>query len=89
MGNNKPIYSAKKSGRLPEHGTLVKIKARILQKEKCGGFFVKQHHIDCREPKIKGEYVGCVLGAGGDVWWIQHEGTGEIGAYLFDEVTDL
>lgn len=23
MGNNKPIYSAKKSGRLPEHGTLV------------------------------------------------------------------
>lgn len=52
----------------------------------CGGFFVKQKYIDARKA-APGIYRGFVAGAGGDVWWIEHE-DGSVGAYMFTEVSD-
>jgi hypothetical protein len=83
----KPIAESKKTTTLPEHGTLVKIKSKRLPPEKCGGFFVKQKHIDARIPKENGEYVGWVAGGGGDLWWVKHD-DGLIGCYLHTEVID-
>lgn len=72
---------------LPEIGTKLRIKKRILPNDKCGGFLVKQHHIDVRRPGEEAEYAGYVPGAGGDIWWVRHQ-DGSIGAYTFDEITN-
>lgn len=81
------IEESKSKNQLPTYGTPCKITDKILPEKECGGFFVKPKHIECRKPSVNGIYSGWVPGAGGDVWWIEHE-DGTVGAYLYDEVTD-
>ena len=52
----RPIAKSKKHMRLPENGAPVKIKSKILPNEKCGGFFVKEKHIQCRRKSENGVY---------------------------------
>lgn len=84
----RPIEKAKKSSGLPEIGTALRIKKRIAPTEKCGGFLVKQEYLKARRPSEDAQYAGWVAGAGGDVWWIRHQ-DGSIGAYSYDEITDI
>lgn len=83
----RTISESKSMNRLPENGTLCKITSKILPQKECGGFFVKEKHIECRKPSINGIYRGWVPGAGGDIWWIEHE-DGTVGAYTYEEVID-
>jgi hypothetical protein len=83
-----PVRQARRTSRLPVYGSKVKIKNKITPMNECGGFLVKGNHILCRRPNEQGEYNGWVPGAGGDIWWIKHS-DGTIGAYTFDELTDI
>lgn len=82
-----PIKDAKEKGVLPELFTPVKTISNLVSAETAEGFFVKQVHIACRKPNEFGKYRGYVAGAGGDVWWIEHN-DGSIGAYMYDEIID-
>lgn len=84
----KPIKRAKDSMTLPPIGTKVKIKAKILPKDECGGFLVKEKCVQARKPKTNGVYVGYVSGAGGDLWWIKHDDDNAIACYEYTEVID-
>jgi hypothetical protein len=86
LDKTRPIAECKKHNVLPAIGTPVKIGA-IDPPDKCGGFLVKQKHIDARKAGIEGIYHGYVPGAGGDVWWVLHPDQ-TIGAYLSTEVFD-
>ena len=83
-----PVEKAKSEGHLPEVGTLVKTSEKIIESERCKGFLVKDKHIVCRRPNQNGTYRGWVPGAGGDLWWIEHQ-DGTIGAYMYNEIQDL
>lgn len=84
----KPISKSIKTGILPDYGIRLKTKSKILPKEECGGFLVKEIYLDNRKPNTEGEYVGYVPGCGGDVWWVKHM-DGTVGAYEFNELTDI
>ena len=50
------------------------------------GFFIKPRHLDCRKAGITGTVSGYVPGHGGDVWWVKHDDSEDIGAYCFTEL---
>jgi hypothetical protein len=50
------------------------------------GFLIKSRHLDCRKAGITGTVSGYVPGHGGDVWWVKHEDSEDIGAYCFTEL---
>jgi hypothetical protein len=79
----KTIAQCRKESVLPADGTPVVTNPTI---DDCRGFLVKQKHIDARKA-APGIYKGWVPGAGGDIWWVQHE-DGSVGAYVFTEVSD-
>jgi hypothetical protein len=83
----KPIKKAKKMRQLPEIGTELKTKSKIMSSKRCTGFCVKREYIDARKPNENGTYAGYVPGNGGDVWWVKHE-DGSIGCYEYTEVID-
>jgi hypothetical protein len=49
------------------------------------GMFVKDKHLRVRRERMVGTVLGWVTGHGGDVWWVQHLGYDEIGAYCYTE----
>lgn len=49
------------------------------------GLTIKAKHLEVRKPHQKGVICGVVGGHGGDVYWVQHEGSEEVGAYGFKE----
>jgi len=84
----KPMAKFRKEHVLPNTRIKLRTKKRIADKEECRGFLVHERHLDARKPNTNGEYQGWVPGAGGDVWWVKHE-DGTIGAYMYDELTDV
>ena len=83
-----PVEKAKSDGHLPKVGIPVKTTQKIMESNECRGFLVKDKHITCRRPNQKGIYRGSVPGAGGDLWWVEHE-DGTIGAYMYNEIEDI
>ena len=73
-------------GRLPERGTKFRTKAKL--EADTGGFLVKDSYVLDRTPNIEVSYYGFVPGAGGDVWWMEHE-DGLIQAYCFTELEKI
>ena len=49
------------------------------------GMLIQQHYLDARREGAIGIIDGSVAGHGGDVWWVRHENSSEIGAYVFHE----
>jgi hypothetical protein len=50
------------------------------------GMLIADRHILARCNGITGTVLQYVPGHGGDMWFVEHDGTGEIGAYCFDEL---
>jgi hypothetical protein len=50
------------------------------------GLTVKPRHLDCRKVGITGTVSGYVPGHGGDVWWVKHDESDEVGAYSVTEL---
>lgn len=50
-----------------------------------GGMIIAAKHLICRRVGVKGTVKNWVPGHGGDVWYIQHENSPDVGAYVFNE----
>lgn len=59
----------------------VGIHVRIGKLNPTTGMFVKRRHLDCRKEGTQGTVMGYVPGHGGDVWWVEHDGCDDVGAY--------
>lgn len=53
------------------------------------GMFIERKHLDVRKIGITGVVRGYVPGHGGDVWFIKHDKSSEIGAYMFTEFNPI
>jgi hypothetical protein len=65
-----------------ENGVRVVTHATLGETE---GYSVAPKHMTVRKPNQKGVIAGIVPGHGGDVYWVEHEGSDETGAYCFTE----
>lgn len=63
----------------------VGIRVKVVKLGDTKGMFIKFKYLDVREVGITGIILGYVPGHGGDVWWIQHDGNEDVGAYAFNE----
>jgi hypothetical protein len=61
------------------------LRVKITKLNSSLGFMIKPNHITVRKEGIIGTVTGYVPGHGGDVWWVKHEGSDDVGAYCFDE----
>lgn len=61
------------------------LKVRTTELRSTDGLTIHARHLACRKAGVTGFVRGYVPGHGGDVWWVQHEGSEDIGAYCFNE----
>jgi hypothetical protein len=50
------------------------------------GMLIQPRHLDCRKEGVTGTVKGWVPGHGGDVWWVAHDNSDDVGAYVFNEM---
>lgn len=50
------------------------------------GMLIAHRHLDVRKEGVIGYARSYVPGHGGDVWFVEHEDSGAIGAYVFNEM---
>lgn len=72
-------------GRYPEKGD----RALIVRLGSTTGMTIVQRHLDVRRVGASGTVLDWVPGYGGDVWWVQHDESEEIGAYCVDEMAQI
>jgi hypothetical protein len=65
------------------------LRVRILELESTAGMFINPCHLDCRRAGITGTVGSMVGGHGGDVWFVQHDDSEEVGAYCYTELEEL
>ena len=65
------------------------LRVRITDLEATKGWLVEQRHLGCRRLNVTGTIRNAVSGHGGYVWWVEHDGSDEVGAYGFPEMTQL
>lgn len=53
------------------------------------GMTIAQRHLDVRRVGASGTVTGWVPGHGGDVWWVLHDESEEVGAYVVDEMAQI
>ena len=69
------------------------MRVQVACLESALGMFVAWRHLSVRRVGVTGTITGCVPGHGGDVWWVQHDGSNDenpqVGAYCVDELAAL
>ena len=65
------------------------MKVRTVELKGEDGFLIHPRHLQCRKAGINGTLRGYVAGHGGDVWWIHHDGSTDVGAYSLEEFEEL
>jgi hypothetical protein len=63
-----------------------KLRVRTTELGETQGMTIHERHLACRQAGLMGEVVGYVPGHGGDVWFVQHDGSTDVGAYCFTEL---
>lgn len=61
------------------------VKTKDVLSRDMSGVFVHEKHLLCRESNITGKVISHVPGYGGDVWYVLHDHTNDIGVYFIDE----
>lgn len=61
------------------------IRVRITKLDSVDGMFIHAKHLTCRRVGVTGTVGNYVGGHGGEVWFIDHDGSDECGAYVYDE----
>lgn len=61
------------------------LKVKTTELRDTGGMFVAAKHLLCRTAGISGTVQAYVPGHGGDVWFVSHDGTDDVGAYAYNE----
>ncbi len=72
-------------GRYPKEGD----RALVVKLGSEAGIIVTPEHFDVRRQGASGTVRGYVAGHGGDVWWVHHDESSEIGAYGIDEIAQI
>lgn len=67
----------------------LRVRIAMLDTALVKGLLVKPRHLEVRALGKTGIVKGYVPGHGGDVWWVQHDGSDEVGAYCFTEMEQL
>lgn len=49
------------------------------------GMTIAYKHLSVRQEGVEGTVLGWVPGHGGDVWFVQHRDSQDVGAYVFTE----
>lgn len=62
------------------------VTVRVVRLESTEGYLIASRHIECRRAGTVGTVKRYVPGHGGDVWFVAHEGSDDIGAYMFTEL---
>ena len=62
------------------------IRVRTTKLRDTKGFLVKHQHLACRKAGVSGTVRGYVAGHGGDVWWVKHDDSEDVGAYSYTEL---
>jgi hypothetical protein len=65
------------------------IRVRITTLETTKGMMIAPKHLSVRQAGLTGVVKTWVPGHGGDVWFVQHDGSEEVGAYCFTEMEQL
>ena len=66
-----------------ETGMKVKTAAEL---EDTREMLINPRHLECRKAGITGTVKGYVPGHGGDVWWVAHDDSDDVGAYCYTEL---
>jgi hypothetical protein len=64
----------------------VGLTVRVARLEDTTGMLIAEKHLSVRRLGAVGEITGYVAGHGGDVWWVHHWDTDQVGAYIFTEI---
>lgn len=64
----------------------VGLKVKTTKLGETTGMMIASKHLDCRAEGRVGEVKGYVPGHGGDVWFVAHDNSNEVGAYVFTEM---
>lgn len=67
----------------------VGMRVRITHLEPTTGMFIADRFLAARKSGVIGEVLGYVPGHGGDVWWVKHDGSEDVGAYCFTETEEV
>ena len=62
------------------------LRVRTTALESTEGMMIAPIHLSCRADGITGTVRTYVPGHGGDVWFVAHDGSGEVGAYSLTEL---
>ena len=65
------------------------LRVRTTELGETKGMMVVQRHLQCRKEGVAGVVLNAIPGHGGDVWFVQHEGSEDVGAYVFDELEKI
>ncbi len=62
------------------------LRVKVVRLRKTTGMLIASKHLNVRAAGKTGTVRGWVPGHGGDVWFVQHDNSDEIGAYSFTEL---
>ena len=62
------------------------LRVRTLELHNTTGMLIAAKCLNCRRGGVTGTVNHYVPGHGGDVWFVVHDGTNEVGAYFFTEL---
>jgi hypothetical protein len=67
----------------------LRIVTRRLKKDGTKGMLIHAKHLSVRRRDVTGTIIQAVAGHGGDVWFVQHDESDQVGAYAFTEMEPL
>lgn len=74
---------------MKENEVKIGLRVRVATLGSTTGMLIKPKHLTVRQEGKVGTVLGWVSGHGGDVWWVKHDGSDDIGAYGFPEMEPL
>lgn len=67
----------------------VGMRVEITHLESTRGMMIHPVHLGVRQAGITGTLKGVVGGHGGDVWFVTHDGSRDVGAYCYTEMREV
>ena len=62
------------------------MKVATVRLRETTGIIVGDRHLEVRKAGVAGTVLGQVPGHGGEVWFVKHDNSQEVGAYCYDEL---
>lgn len=62
------------------------LKVKTIKLGDTVGMIIAPKHLSVRREGVMGTVKAHIPNHGGEVWFVKHEGSDEIGAYVYDEI---